>query len=52
MYPNLLMKRANLTPNRVALRFNNREWTFAQLSEEAMNFAEKLHTKGIVRGIE
>lgn len=51
MYPNLLMKRASLTPNRVALRFNEQEWSFAALSKEAIEFAEKLHTKGIVRGM-
>lgn len=51
MYPNLLLKRANLTPNRVALRFSDQEWTFAQLSEEAIKYAEKLHSKGIVRGM-
>lgn len=51
MYPNLLMKRASLTPDRVALRFNEREWTFAELVEEAIDFAEKLHTKGIKKGM-
>ena len=51
MYPNLLMKRASLTPDRVALRFNEQEWTFAELAEEAIEFAEKLHTKGIERGM-
>ncbi|GGA37653.1 o-succinylbenzoate--CoA ligase [Psychrobacillus lasiicapitis] len=51
MYPNLLMKRASLTPNRVALRFNDQEWTFAQLLGKATKYAEKLHTKGITRGM-
>ncbi|MFJ5768222.1 o-succinylbenzoate--CoA ligase [Psychrobacillus sp. NPDC093180] len=51
MYPNLLLKRASLTPNRVALRFNDQEWTFAQLSKEATKYAESLHTKGITRGM-
>lgn len=51
MYPNLLMKRASLTPDRVALRFNEREWTFAELAEEVIDFAEKLHTKGIKKGM-
>ena len=35
MYPNLLMKRASLTPNRVALRFNEQEWTFAELADRS-----------------
>lgn len=51
MYPNLLMKRSSLTPDRVALRFNEQEWTFAELADEAMEFAEKLHTKGIEKGM-
>ena len=45
MYPNLLMKRANLTPNRIALRYNEQEWTFAQLSEEAIEFRRETSYK-------
>lgn len=47
MYPNLLLKRASLTPTRTALTYMNQQWTFAQLYESASEFAEKLHTKGI-----
>ncbi|WP_144513992.1 o-succinylbenzoate--CoA ligase [Bacillus sp. FJAT-22090] len=50
MYPNLLLKRASLTPDRIALRYNDVEWTFAQLSTKAIQFAEKLYTKGIEPG--
>lgn len=50
MYPNLLVKRANLTPNRVALRFLEKEWTFAEVLDQACEFAEKLHLKGITPG--
>ncbi|MEK4486815.1 o-succinylbenzoate--CoA ligase [Psychrobacillus sp. FSL H8-0484] len=51
MYPNLLLKRASLTPNRIALRFYEKEWTFAQVYTEANVFAEKLRTKGILPGM-
>ncbi|WP_391116560.1 o-succinylbenzoate--CoA ligase [Psychrobacillus sp. L3] len=51
MYPNLLVKRSSLTPNRIALRFNEKTWTFEQLSNEANKFAEKLYTKGIRSGM-
>lgn len=48
MYPNLLLKRASLTPNRVALRFNGQKWTFAELYKEANVFAQRLHSKGVL----
>ncbi|WP_391202824.1 o-succinylbenzoate--CoA ligase [Psychrobacillus sp. L4] len=51
MYPNLLVKRVSLTPNRIALRFNEKAWTFEQLSNEANEFTEKLYTKGIKFGM-
>ncbi|MEI4769188.1 o-succinylbenzoate--CoA ligase [Psychrobacillus sp. FJAT-51614] len=51
MYPNLLLKRASLTPNRIALRFEGKEWTFAQLNEDAILFAKKLHSKGVSPGM-
>ncbi|MDF2067969.1 o-succinylbenzoate--CoA ligase [Bacillus sp. Cr_A10] len=51
MYPNLLLKRASLTPNRIALSFGEQEWTFAQLNEEATLFAKRLHSKGVLPGM-
>jgi O-succinylbenzoic acid--CoA ligase len=51
MYPNLLAKRAALTPNRVALRFSGEEWTFDQMYQEATVFAQKLSSKGIQPGM-
>lgn len=51
MYPNLLKKRSSLTPKRIALRFNEQVWTFEQLYNEANEFAEKLHTKGVNPGM-
>ena len=51
MYPNLLAKRAALTPNRVALRFSGEDWTFDQMYQEATLFAQKLSSKGIQPGM-
>ncbi|MBD7943416.1 o-succinylbenzoate--CoA ligase [Psychrobacillus sp. Sa2BUA9] len=51
MYPNLLVKRASLTPNRSAIIFEGRRWTFSQLKQEAIDFAEKLHMLGINKGM-
>lgn len=51
MYPNLLLKRANLTPERIALRFNGEVWTFQQLYIQSNEFAERLHAKGVQPGM-
>jgi len=51
MLPNLLLKRAYLSPDRIALRFGEEVWTFQQLYNEANEFAEKLHAKGIQHGM-
>ncbi|WP_277586207.1 o-succinylbenzoate--CoA ligase [Psychrobacillus antarcticus] len=51
MFPNLLLKRAHLTPDRIALRFTGEVWTFQQLYNKANEFAEKLHAKGIQPGM-
>lgn len=51
MFPNLLLKRAYLSPDRIALRFGEETWTFQQLYNEANEFAEKLHSKGILPGM-
>lgn len=40
--PNWLMQRAYLTPQREALRFEGKSWTFQQLNEEALHLARKL----------
>ncbi len=44
MQPNWLAQRSYLTPNRVALSFQNDEWTFKELHLEAISIAEKLAT--------
>ena len=51
MFPNLLLKRAYLSPDRIALRFGEEVWTFQQLYNEAHEFAERLHAKGILPGM-
>ena len=44
MQPNWLAQRSYLTPNRVALSFQNDQWTFKELHLEAISIAEKLAT--------
>ena len=44
MQPNWLAQRSYLTPNRVALSFQNNQWTFKELHLEAISIAEKLAT--------
>lgn len=51
MYPNLLVKRASLTPNRLAIICEDQQMTFLQLQQEAIDFAEKLHALGIQKGM-
>ncbi|MDN4607802.1 o-succinylbenzoate--CoA ligase [Sporosarcina highlanderae] len=50
MIPNWLLKRSSLTPNRTALSFEDRQWTFLQLKEEAVLIARKLRMNGLVEG--
>ena len=50
MIPNWLLKRAFLTPDRIALMFYNEKWTFKQLKEEVESTAKKLHFCGIEKG--
>lgn len=40
--PNWLKKRADLSPERTALIFNNQSWTFSELFREAIKVAEKI----------
>lgn len=47
--PNLLKKRAFLTPNRIAFVFKEQEITFLKLYQEALLVAEKLSTIGVKR---
>lgn len=50
MIPNWLMKRADLTPDRMALSFEGEQWTFRQLKEEAVEIARKLRKNGLMEG--
>lgn len=42
MIPNWLKQRADLTPNKIALSYEDKRWTFAQLEERAMRYASQL----------
>lgn len=44
MQPNWLAQRSYLTPNRIALNFQNEQWTFKELHLKAVSIAEKLAT--------
>lgn len=50
MYPNWLVQRAKLTPDRIGLSFENHEWTFKEILDEALLQAGSLLTAGVNRG--
>ncbi|MFD1205172.1 o-succinylbenzoate--CoA ligase [Sporosarcina contaminans] len=50
MIPNWLLQRAYLTPDRVALSFEQQQWTFQELHDEAMRIARKLYANGLREG--
>ncbi len=50
MIPNWLLQRASLTPDRMALSFEDKQWTFSQLLEEASSIARKLRGNGLQEG--
>lgn len=50
MIPNWLAQRTYLTPHKVALSYGNRQWTFLEMEQEAMRYAQKLKTAGFSEG--
>lgn len=48
--PNLIIKRSYLTPNRVAIHFDNRDYTFKELFELALRKAGYLQKLGVHKG--
>ncbi|WKA56719.1 o-succinylbenzoate--CoA ligase [Planococcus shixiaomingii] len=46
-YPNWLSQRAHLSGNRMALSFNEQEWTFSEINHIAEGYAGKLTALGI-----
>jgi len=50
MIPNWLMQRAYLTPDKIALSFEEEKWTFAQLKDDAVVFARKLRANSLNEG--
>lgn len=50
MYPNILAQRVNMTPNRKALTFEKKTWTFQELFDEVMQTAGKMKSSGIEVG--
>lgn len=50
MQPNWIMQRSYLTPDRIGLSFGEATWTFAELSERALQIAGQLASLGFQRG--
>ncbi|MDQ6600032.1 o-succinylbenzoate--CoA ligase [Bacillus salipaludis] len=50
LMPNFLKNRSYLTPNRVAVYFNNRQLTFHELYERSVETAGKFQSQGVRRG--
>lgn len=50
MVPNWIIQRASLTPNRIALRFQDKSWTYQELNEQSLLIAKQLVSLGIMRG--
>ncbi len=48
--PNWLKQRVYLTPDRLALTFQNQKWTFKQLWDNVQQYAGKIQTLSIVKG--
>lgn len=50
MFPNWIMQRANLTPKRKALTFENQSWTFEEILEISLKRAYQLTSLGVAKG--
>lgn len=48
--PNWLLHRAYLTPDRVALIYQEKEWTFHELAQEADELSNRLAQASLKRG--
>lgn len=46
-YPNWLSQRAHLSGSRMALSFGERQWTFSEINEIALDYAGRLNRLGI-----
>ncbi|MBK3496111.1 o-succinylbenzoate--CoA ligase [Viridibacillus sp. YIM B01967] len=47
MIPNWLLQRSTLTPDRIALLFQDEQWTFKEANEKALVLAKKLTASGV-----
>lgn len=50
MIPNWIEQRAALTPERVALTFTNKSWTFSELSQHSKRYAGVLSNNQLIKG--
>jgi O-succinylbenzoic acid--CoA ligase len=51
LYPNLITKRASLTPDKTAIIFGNERWSFKEVEQIAIDMAGKLLSVGIEPGM-
>ena len=47
MEPNWIMQRANITPEKIGLSFEQQSWTFSQLYEKSKRLAQQLYSLGV-----
>jgi O-succinylbenzoic acid--CoA ligase len=50
LVPNFLLKRASLTPNRIAIETEQEKLTFIQLNDRSLKIASRLSAKGVRAG--
>ncbi|SIT85795.1 o-succinylbenzoate--CoA ligase [Edaphobacillus lindanitolerans] len=49
-FPNWILQRAHVSPDRTALSCGEEKWTFRELADEALDMAGKLRTAGLEEG--
>lgn len=50
MYPNWILQRAYLSPHRIGLTFEGKQWTFEEIKEISVKRAQQLKALGIDKG--
>jgi o-succinylbenzoate---CoA ligase len=48
--PNWILQRARLTPDRVAISWDEEQWTFREMAERSMDIARKMRGTGLEEG--
>ncbi|SEJ34780.1 2-succinylbenzoyl-CoA synthetase [Bhargavaea ginsengi] len=50
MTPNWILQRASLTPDRIAISWEEQQWTFREMAERSMDIAKKMRGTGLQEG--